>query len=109
MAVIDTLTSGEVQSKVLEAPGPVALDFYAKSHPPCRALEPCLQRVAEEYANRLPVYRLDAERDFSMAESLGVTLLPTVLVFRGCEEVERLEGLIREDELAEAFARVIRG
>lgn len=109
MSVIDTLPSGEILSKVLEAPGPLALDFYAESYPPCRALGPRLELVAEEYANRLPVYRLDAERDFSMAESFGVTRLPTVLIFRGFQEAERLEGPMRMEELSEAFERAIRG
>lgn len=109
MSVIDTLTSAEIQPTVLETPGPVALDFYGESCPPCHALEPRLARLAEEYADRLPIYRLDAERGFSMAESLGVTSLPTVLVFRDGREVERLEGLIRENDLAEAFERAIGG
>lgn len=61
--------------------------------------------MAGEYAGRLAVYRLDAERDLSLAESLGVTSLPTVLVFRGGEDIERLDGLIREDDLRAAFDR----
>lgn len=109
MATIDTLARDEVHSKVLRAPGPVALDFYGESCPPCHTLEPRLERVAGEYAGRLAVYRLDAERNLSLAESLGVSSLPTVLVLRGGEEIERLDGLIREDDLAEAFERAISG
>lgn len=90
---------------MLEASAPVALDFYGESCPPCHVLEPRLERVAGEYGGRLPVYRLDAERDLSLAESLGVTGLPTVLIFRGGEEIERLDGLIREDHLRAAFDR----
>lgn len=107
MATIDTLARDEVHSKVLRAPGPVALDFYGESCPPCHTLEPRLERMAGEYAGRLAVYRLDAERDLSLAESLGVTGLPTVLVFRSGEEIERLDGLIREGDLRAAFDRSI--
>ena len=82
MAAVQPLENREVQSKVLQNPGPVALDFYGESCPPCHALEPRLERVAGEYAERLSVYRLDAERDLPLAESLGVTSLPTVLIFR---------------------------
>lgn len=105
MAGVGTITSGEVQSKVLDSKGPVALDFYGESCPPCRALEPRLERVAGRYAGRLPVYRVDAERDLSVAESFGVTSLPTVLVLRDGEEIDRLDGLIREDALVAAFDR----
>lgn len=53
------------------------------------------------------MYRLDAERDLSLAERLGVTGLPTVLVFKDGEEVERLDSLIREKDLRSAFERAI--
>jgi thioredoxin 1 len=105
---IKTITSGEIEPKVLRDPGPLALDFYGESCPPCRALEPRLERIAGRYEGRLPVYRVDAERDLPVAESFGVTTLPTVLVFRDGKEVERLDGLIREDDLADAFDRAAR-
>ena len=100
MPIIETLESGDLQSKVLEAQGPAALDFYGKSCPPCRSLEPRLERVAKQYESRVPVYRVDAERDLTVAESFGVTSLPTVLDLRDGREVERLDGLIREEDLA---------
>jgi thioredoxin 1 len=90
---------------VLRNPGSLALDFYGESCPPCRTLEPRLERIAEQYEGRLPVYRVDAERDLPVAESFGVSSLPTVLVFRDGEEVEPLDGLIREEDLANAFDR----
>ncbi len=105
MPVIQTLESREVQRRVLQARGPVALDFYGESCPPCRALEPRLEKVARRFEGRLPVFRVDAERDVSVAEGFGVTGLPTVLVFRDGREVERLDGLIREEDLASTFGR----
>jgi thioredoxin 1 len=102
---IEMITSGEIEPNVLRNPGPLALDFYGDSCPPCRTLEPRLERIAERYEGRLPVYRVDAERNLPVAESFGVSSLPTVLIFRDGEEVERLDGLIREENLAAAFDR----
>lgn len=53
MASIETLTSIEIQSKVLEALGPVALDFYQESCPPCRVFGPRLERMAERYEGQM--------------------------------------------------------
>ncbi len=50
------LTGSEIEAKVLETPGLVAVDFYQSSCPPCRALEPRLGRVAQAYAGRVAVY-----------------------------------------------------
>ena len=64
----------------------MALDFYQASCPPCRALEPRLERMARQYKNRLPVYRVDIDRDLPVAERFGVKSIPTILLVRGGRE-----------------------
>jgi thioredoxin 1 len=108
MPTVETISSEEIRARVLEATGPVALDFYQESCPPCHVLEPRLERVAEEYKGRLPVYRVDIDRDMPVAERFGVMSFPTVLILRGGEEIERLDGLIREGDLTAAFDRATR-
>lgn len=105
MSNIENITGDEIPTRVLDAPGPVALDFYQESCPPCHVLEPRLEKVAARYANRLPVYRVDVDRDLAVAERFGVMSLPTVLVLRNGEETQRLDGLIRESDLTAAFDR----
>lgn len=104
---IETITSGDIESKVLEASRPVALDFYQESCPPCHALEPRLEKVAARYEGRLPVYRVDIDRDLAVAESFGVMSLPTVLVLKDGREIERLDGLVRKKDLEVAFDRAL--
>lgn len=108
MTQIETLTGSEIESNVLQAPGTVVLDFYQASCQPCRALEPRLERVAQQYQGQLRVYRVDLDRDLPVAERFDVTSLPTVLIFRDGKETERLDGLVRESDLAAAFDRTIR-
>lgn len=67
-----------------------------------------MERVAEQYAGRLAVYRVDIEHDMSVAESFGVKSIPTVLILRNGKEAERLDGLITEGDLKAAFDRAIR-
>jgi thioredoxin 1 len=109
MASVETLTSVDIQPKVLGVPGPVALDFYQESCPPCHVLEPRLEKVAERYKDRLPIYQVDVDRDMPVAERFGVMSLPTVLILRDGREVERLDGLIREKDLEAAFDRTLGG
>ena len=103
MANIENISSDEIPSRVLDAPGPVALDFYQESCPPCHVLEPRLEKVAVRYEGPSPVYRVDIDRDPPVAESFGVMSIPTVLVLGNGEEMERLDGLIREKDLEAAF------
>lgn len=105
MATLETVTGAVLEDKVVRAPGPVALDFYQESCAPCRVLEPRLEHVAQEYGDRIPIYRVDLERDMAVAERFGVMSIPTVLIFRDGREVDRLDGLITERDLREAFER----
>lgn len=104
---IETLTGNALTENAFEVPGPVALDFYQSTCPPCRALEPRLDRVAEQYAGRLPVYRVDIDRDLPVAENFQVRSLPTVLILRNGKEIYRLDGLILEQDLEAAFENAL--
>jgi len=97
-----------MEAKVLQSAGPAVLDFYQASCPPCRVLEPRLGRVAGEYAGRVPVYRVDIDRDMPVAERFKVMSIPTLLIIRDGREVERLDGLITEADLRAAFERAVR-
>ena len=105
MATVTSISAAELESKVLKARGAVTLDFYQASCPPCRALEPRLERIARQYEGRLPVYRVDIDRDMRVAERFGVKSIPTILVFREGREMARLDGLITDRDLVDAFDR----
>ena len=107
--MIKPLKGSEFAAKVLQAEGPVVLDFFQETCRPCHVLTPRLERVAGEYEGRLTVYRVDVDEDMAVAERFGVMSLPTVLVFDGGKEVERLDGLIREEDLKAALGKVVDG
>lgn len=106
---MDTLTTNELESKVLQASEPVALDFYQASCAPCRTLEPRLERLAEAYKGHVRVFRVDLEQDMSIAKRFGVMSIPTVIFFRSGQELERLDGLITDEQLRAAFDRASAG
>ena len=103
MANIETVTAGDIDSKVLKAAGAVVLDLYQASCAPCRVLEPRLERFAKRYKGQVPVYRVDLDRDMKVAERFGVKSIPTLLVFGAGKEINRLDGLITADDLTAAF------
>lgn len=104
---IAPLTEDELEPKVLRVHGPVVLDFYQASCPPCRVLEPRLERVAARYAGKVPTYRVDIDHDLLVAERFAVMSLPTVLVVRDGQEIERLDGLITASQLTTAFDQAL--
>ena len=104
MPAITTVTAHELDAKL--GSGPVALDFYQASCPPCRALEPRLERIAAQYRGRVPVYRIDIDRDMPVAERFGVKSIPTILLLEAGREIERLDGKITDRDLEVSFERL---
>ena len=108
MAAIQLVAQDTLKARVLHASGPVALDFYQASCPPCKILEPRLERWAAQHRGRLPVYRVDIDRDMPIANQFAVKTIPTVLLLRDGKESERLDGLITDEDLENAYDRALR-
>lgn len=96
--------SDNFERDVLRNPLPVVLDFYSEDCPPCEALAPALERLAERYGDRVAFVKIYRQKNRPLAESLGVRSSPTVLFFRNGKEVgRRLSGYISKAELRQAI------
>lgn len=62
-----------------EGTKPAIIDFYADWCPPCRQLSPLVQEIANEYSGKIVVYKINTDREKGLAQSLGITNLPTLL------------------------------
>lgn len=88
------------ESEVLAHAGPVAVDFYSTECPPCEALAPKYEAVAELYGHDVKFVKIFRQGNRELAERLAVRGSPTVLFFDGGSEVgKRLSGGIKRSEL----------
>lgn len=92
MENIKHLDGPTFEADVLQARLPVVVDFYADWCPPCRMMEPVLERLAMEYSGRVTVGKLDVDNDQDIAIRYGVMAMPTLALFRGGKMVDRLVG-----------------
>lgn len=79
----EVVTSADFQAKVLEAEGPVLVDFFAVWCGPCKMLAPALEEVEREVAGRAKVYKLDIDQSPDIARRYSVMSVPTLMVFEG--------------------------
>jgi thioredoxin len=91
---VTEISAADFQEKVLDAGQPVVLDFFSTECPPCEALAPKLEAVADQFAGQARFYNIFRQGNRDLAQQLGVTGSPTLVFFDGAgrEQGTRLGG-----------------
>ncbi len=93
------VTDSQWESTVLQSETPVLVDFWAEWCAPCRAMGPYVDKLAEDYAGKLTVLKLNTQDNTEVPAKYGITAIPTFLVIKGGEVVKQLVGSQSYDDL----------
>ncbi len=88
------VTTAEWNEKVVKAPVPVVVDFWAEWCAPCHIIAPHVARLAEEYAGRLLVFKLDVDSNPEIAMQYGIQSIPTVLFMYKGQIIDAIIGAV---------------
>ena len=94
-----TLTSANWQSEVEESGQPVLVDFSATWCPPCRAIAPTIDAIAEEFKGRVKVGTIDVDAEPAIAERYQVRAMPTLLILQKGRVLDQRLGAAPPDVL----------
>ena len=94
-------TSENWKKEVMEADGPVLVDFWAEWCAPCRMVAPAVEQVADAFAGRAKVGKLNVDENPEIAGEFGIRSIPTMLVFKGGQVVEQRVGALPQPMIAE--------
>lgn len=97
---IPVVNDTNFQTNVLEAQLPVLVDFYADWCGPCKMLAPVVEKVAEQFAGKVQVVKLNTDDSPRTAQDYQVRGIPTLLLFHGGQPVDRKVGYVNDAELA---------
>jgi len=90
---VKEISAGQFETEVLASPQPVVLDFYSTECPPCEALAPKFEAVAEQFAGKARFVKIFRQGNKDLAVKLGVTGSPTLVFFKGgAEQGARMSG-----------------
>ena len=87
--------------------GLVLVDFYAEWCGPCKMLAPVFQEVANEFEGKADFYKIDIDASLDIARQFSVSTVPTVIIFRNGEPIERLVGFMPKENLASKIKEYI--
>ena len=93
------ITAAEFDAEVLGSEIPVLADFYSDSCIPCKRMSPILAQLESEYAGKLKIVKINTNFEKDLTEKYGVLAAPTLILFKDGEEVSRIRGAVKKDEL----------
>lgn len=94
-----TFTAGNWQSEVESSATPVLVDFWAVWCGPCRMIAPIVEELAAEYEGNVKIGKLNVDEHQAIAAKYGVMSIPTLLVFKNGQPVERIVGFAPKKDL----------
>jgi thioredoxin 1 len=99
MTDLPKLSEATFQSEVLEATQPVLVDFTAVWCGPCKMLDPIVRQLADDWAGKVKVVALDVDDSPSLTMDYQVMGVPTLMLFKDGQPVERLSGYQPKDRI----------
>jgi thioredoxin 1 len=95
------LTDGNFQELVLNSDKPVLVDFWAAWCGPCRMLGPIVEELHNDYDGKAVVGKVDVDNNQQISMQYGIRNIPTVLIFKNGEVVDKFVGVAPKASIAE--------
>jgi len=101
------LTDANFTEEVINAETPVMVDFWAEWCGPCRMIAPIVEEIAEEFAGKIKVGKLNVDQNQGTAAKYGIRSIPTLLIFKGGEMVNQIVGVQPKNKLVETINKIL--
>ena len=106
---VTEVSDSTFEKDVLQSDKPVLVDFWAAWCAPCRMLEPTVAAVADKYAANARVVKVNVDDNPSISQRYGIKGIPTLILFKGGKEEERVVGATSKEAIARMIEKHIVG
>ena len=104
-AKVSSVTDSTFEKDVLQSSKPVLVDFWAEWCAPCRMLAPTIDAIADQFGESAGVVKVNVDDNTSTAQRYGIKGIPTLILFSGGKEVERVVGATSKDSISKMIAK----
>jgi len=98
------ITDNSFQDLVLKSDKPVLVDFWAVWCGPCRMLGPIIEEVAQDFEGKAVIGKVDVDNNQQVSVDYGIRNIPTVLIFKNGEVVDKIVGVAPKEVIAEKLS-----
>lgn len=106
---VKEVSDASFEKDVLESNQPVLVDFWAAWCAPCRMIAPTVEAVAEQYNGSASVVKLNVDENPSVSQRFGIKGIPTLILFKGGKEEERIVGATSKESLSRLIEKSLNG
>ena len=105
--MVKVLTVENFEKEVLQAAEPVLVDFWAPWCGPCRMVSPLIDELAEDYAGKAMVGKVNIDEQEALALQYGVMVIPTVMIFKNGEVIDQVSGAYPKAHFEELLQKAL--
>ncbi|MDP3723890.1 MAG: thioredoxin [Candidatus Omnitrophota bacterium] len=101
------VTESNFEQEVLQAGTPVLVDLWAAWCGPCRMIAPVVEELAATYTGKVKMGKLNVDEHPQVAAQFRIMNIPTLLLFKGGKEVDRIVGVVPKEELVRRIEKAL--
>ena len=95
-----SITDESFENDVIKSPKPTIVDFWAEWCGPCKMIAPSVEKISEEYSDKLKVGKLDVDSNPNISSTFGIRSIPTLLIFKNGAPVDQIVGAVSKEVIS---------